>query len=217
MPRIALTKGRILEPALAWLRERGFRLPEVEARSLLLPLGDGWEAVLLKGPDVPVFVQNGAADLGIVGSDILEEEAPDVYDLKALGFGRCRLSLAGPPGRDPRGEGPLRVATKYPRTAERIFRESGEWVRIFRLRSSAELAPLLGLSDLIVDVVDTGRTLRENGLVEKMTLRPVEAHLVANRSSYRFLEDRWWEAAGRRGPEDGGSGPSCIRVPAGPS
>jgi ATP phosphoribosyltransferase len=78
----------------------------------LLPLGSGWEAVFLKGPDVPVFVQNGAADLGIVGSDVLEEEAPDVYDLRALGFGTCRLSLAGPGGEDPPREWPLRVATK---------------------------------------------------------------------------------------------------------
>lgn len=217
MPRIALTKGRILEPSMEWLCGRGFRRPGAEARSLVLPLGSGWEAVLLKGPDVPVFVQNGAADLGIVGSDVLEEEAPDVYDLKALGFGRCRLSLAGPPGRDPRREGPLRVATKYPRTVERIFFEAGEWIRIFRLHSSAELAPILGLSDLIVDVVDTGRTLRENGLVEKRTLRPVEAHLVANRSAYRFLEDRWWEAEDPSCRGDGGAEPGCNQAPGGSS
>jgi len=196
VPRIALTKGRILEPALNWLCSRGFQRPDLGARALLLPLGPGWEVVLLKGPDVPVFVQNGAADLGIVGSDVLEEQSPDVYDLKALGFGTCRLSLAGPHGEDPPREGPLRVATKYPRTVERIFGESGEWVRIIRLLSSAELAPALGLSDVIVDVVDTGRTLRENGLVERRVLRSVESHLVANRGAYRFLRERWWEDEG---------------------
>ncbi len=96
---------------------------------------------------------------------------------------------------DPPREKPLRVATKYPRTVERIFGETGEWVRVIRLLSSAELAPVLGLSDLMVDELDTGRTLRENGLVEKRVLRSVEAHLVANRSAYRFLRERWWEGS----------------------
>ena len=121
MPRIALTKGRLLEPALAWLEAKGFGRPDLESRALSLPLGRGWEAVLLKGPDVPVFVQNGAADLGIVGGDILEEDTPDVYDLKALGFGACRLSLAAPEGWGPTAGAPLRVATKYPHLSERYL------------------------------------------------------------------------------------------------
>lgn len=203
MPRIALSKGRLLEPSLRWLEGRGFARPSLEGRALTLPLGEGWEAVLLKGPDVPVFVQNGAADLGVVGSDILEEDQPDVYDLKALGFGRCRLSLAGPvPIEDL--EGPLRVATKYPRTAARLLGSRGLWGRWIRLSSSVEVAPLLGLSDAVVDLVDTGRTLRENGLKELEVLLQVEAHLVVNRRSYRFLGHRWWEgeatAEGEEGP-----------------
>ena len=190
--RIALSKGRLLDPSLAWLSTLGFSRPSLEGRALALPLGKGWEAVLLKGADVPVFVQNGAADLGIVGSDILEEDQPDVYDLRPLGFGRCRLSLAAAqPLEELRG--PLRIATKYPRTAGRLLEGRGLWGRFIRLSSSVELAPLLGLSDAIVDLVDTGRTLRENGLQEREVLKQVESHLVANRRSYRFLEDRWWE------------------------
>jgi len=194
MPRIALTKGRLLDPSLKWLEGHGFAVPDLESRSLSLPLGRGWEAVFLKGPDVPVFVQNGAADLGVVGSDILEEDGPDVYDLKALGFGACRLSLAAPAGwrADP-GMGPLRVATKYPRLAERHLGALGLVVRVIRVSSSTELAPLLGLCDVIVDIVDSGRTLKENGLEEARVLCPVEAHLIAGRRSYRFLQDRWWE------------------------
>ena len=153
MPRIALTKGRLLDPSLKWLEGHGFAVPDLESRALSLPLGRGWEAVFLKGPDVPVFVQNGAADLGVVGSDILEEDGPDVYDLKALGFGACRLSLAAPAGwrADP-GMGPLRVATKYPRLAERHLGALGLVVRVIRVSSSTELAPLLGLCDVIVDI-----------------------------------------------------------------
>ncbi len=194
MPRIALTKGRLLEPTLKWLESHGFAAPDLEGRALSHPLGRGWEAILLKGPDVPVFVQNGAADLGIVGSDVLEEDGPDVYDLRALGFGACRLSLAAPAGwRAAPGAGPLRVATKYPRLAERHLGALGFVVRVIRVSSSTELAPLLGLCEVIVDIVDSGRTLEENGLEEARVLCPVEAHLIAGRRSYRFLQDRWWE------------------------
>jgi ATP phosphoribosyltransferase len=193
MPRIALTKGRLLEPALEWLARCGFERPDIESRALRLPLGRGWEAVLLKGPDVPTFVRNGAADAGIVGSDILEEDPSDVYELCAPGFGRCRLSLAAPPGRELGGARPLRVATKYPRTAQRLLSTPDRPVSVIRVNSSAELAPALGLSDAIVDLVDTGRTLGENGLREERVLAAVEARLIANRRSYRFLTDRWWE------------------------
>ena len=194
MPRIALTKGRLLEPALRWLSSRGFASPDLEGRALSLPIGGGWEAVLLKGPDVSVFVQNGAADLGVVGSDVLEEEAPEVYDLMALPFGECRLSLAAPESwRPEEGGSVLRVATKFPRMAARHLSERGRFVRLIKVASSAELAPVLGLSDVIVDLVDSGRTLRENGLREVEVLERVQAHLVASRRSYRFLEPRWWE------------------------
>lgn len=194
MPRIALTKGRLLEPALAWLSGLGFHCPDMESRALSLPIGRDWEAVLIKGPDVPVFVQNGAADLGIVGSDVLEEDQPDVYDLRAMGFGACRLSLAAPAGwKGSSSSTPVRVATKFPHLAEKHLASLGLWGRVIRVTSSAELAPMLGLSDVIVDLVDSGRTLKENSLEEVEVLERVEAHLIANRRSYRFLEPRWWE------------------------
>lgn len=194
MPRIALTKGRLMEPTLAWLSALGFSRPDTGSRALSLPIGRDWEAVLLKGPDVPVFVQNGAADLGVVGSDVLEEDRPDVYDLMALGFGACRLSLAAPRGWDgARSTSPVRVATKFPHLAEKHLADLGIWGRVIRISSSAELAPMLGLSDVIVDLVDSGRTLEQNGLEEVKVLGRVEAHLIANRRSYRFLEPRWWE------------------------
>jgi ATP phosphoribosyltransferase len=197
MPRIALTKGRLLEPALAWLETKGFDRPDLAGRSLSHPIGMGWEAVLLKGPDVPVFVQNGAADLGVVGSDILEEDQPDAYDLMALGFGRCRLSLAAPSGWSrEQAQHPVRVATKYPTLAERHLAAMEYWARVIRVTSSVELAPQLGLSDVIVDLVDTGRTLAENGLHEVSVLASVESHLIANRRSYRFLSSRLWEEKG---------------------
>lgn len=204
MPRIALTKGRLLEPTLAWLEGLGFSRPDTGSRALSLPIGLGWEAIFLKGADVPVFVQNGAADLGVVGADILEEDRPDVYDLMALGFGRCRLSLAAQAGWETRpGDGQLRVATKYPRLAERFLSAQGFLVRVIRVSSSVELAPLLGLSDVIVDIVDSGQTLRENGLREVQVLEPIQAHLVANRGAYRFLAHRWWEKS-HTGKEPGG-------------
>lgn len=194
MPRIALTKGRLLEPALEWLCGLGFERPDLNSRALCLPIGKNWEAVFLKGPDVPVFVLNGAADLGIVGSDVLEEDGPDVYDLKALGFGACRLSLAAPAGWSPvSGDGTLRAATKYPALCRRYLNKEGYLVQTIKISSSAELAPLLGLSDVIVDIVDSGRTLKENGLEEVRALCGIEAHLIASRSSYRFLQHRWWE------------------------
>jgi ATP phosphoribosyltransferase len=195
MPRIALTKGRLLDESIDWLVANGFDRPAANGRALSVPIGREWEAVLLKGDDVPVFVQNGAADLGVVGSDILDEQEPDVYDLRALGFGACRLSLAAPFDRKPDSHAsPFRVATKYPRLAERHLAPFGFFLRIIRVSSSVELAPALGLSDAIVDLVDTGRTLTENGLREDRVLAQIQAHLIANRRSYRFLDPRWWES-----------------------
>lgn len=200
MPRIALTKGRLLEPALRWLDSRGFSAFAPARRRLCLDLGRGWEALMLKGPDVAAFVQNGAADLGVLGSDVIEETRPDLYDLRALGFGRCRLSLAVPEEwKGPRGAGPISVATKYPRMAHRHLSELDIWARLIPLSSSVELAPQLGLSEAVVDLVDTGSTLEANGLREERVLAPVQAHLVANRGAYRFLQERWWEQEGVSG------------------
>ena len=145
--------------------------------------------LLVKPGDVPVYVEYGAADLGIVGQDVLWESGRDVYEPLQLGFGRCRLVLAGTPAqrdRDFRLATGLRVATKYPRLTRAYFQRNGLSVEIIPLTGSIELAPLVGLADLVVDVVETGRTLRENGLVELEEIATCQAVLIVNRVSHRL-------------------------------
>jgi ATP phosphoribosyltransferase len=145
--------------------------------------------LLVKASDVPVYVEYGAADVGIVGQDVLWESGRDLYQPLQLGFGRCRLVLAGVPaqrGRNFRLATGLRVATKYPRLARGYFQEQGLSPEVIALAGSIELAPLVGLADLVVDVVQTGRTLRENGLIELAEIAACEAALVVNRVAHRL-------------------------------
>ena len=168
---LALPKGRLLRPALEMLRSMG--LDGVEADSRKLIFSDekhGLRFLILKPADVPTYVEYGAADLGIVGKDILLEQEPDVYEPLDLGFGFCRLVVAEPKQLwerdDPSKWSWVRVATKYPVLTERYFSERGIQVEMVRLDGSIELAPLVGLADRIVDLVQSGETLRANGLVE---------------------------------------------------
>jgi ATP phosphoribosyltransferase len=145
--------------------------------------------LLVKPGDVPVYVEYGAADLGIVGQDALWESGRDVYEPLSLGFGRCRLVLAGTPSQRNRDfclATGLRVATKYPRLARGYFQERGLSIEVIPLSGSIELAPLVGLADLLVDVVETGRTLRENGLVELAEVVHCQATVVVNRVAHRL-------------------------------
>jgi ATP phosphoribosyltransferase len=145
--------------------------------------------LLAKPADVPVYVEYGAADLGIVGQDGLWESGRDVYEPLQLGFGHCRLVLAGAPSqrhRNFRLATGLRVATKYPRFTRAHFREQGLSVEVISLTGSIELAPLVGLADLVLDVVDTGRTLRENGLIELEEVASSQATLIVNRVAHRL-------------------------------
>jgi ATP phosphoribosyltransferase len=193
---IALPKGRLLEPAAGLFRRLGWRCELGNgSRQLLVteasPDGGGTALrfLLVKPADVPVYVEYGAADLGIVGQDVLRESGRDVYEPLQLGFGHCRLALAGAAtqrDRNFRLATGLRVATKYPRLARAYFQERGLSVEVIPLSGSIELAPLVGLADLVVDVVDTGRTLRENGLVELETIERCQATLIVNRVSYRL-------------------------------
>jgi ATP phosphoribosyltransferase len=149
----------------------------------------GFSFMVVKPTDVPIYVEHGAADLGIVGQDVLCEEQRDVYEPLGLGFGRCRLVVAGPP--EVRDENlhllrRLRVATKYPRLARQHFLEQGISAEVVSLSGSVELAPQVGLADLIVDVVDTGRTLRENDLVEITEIMTSETCLIVNRASHKL-------------------------------
>ena len=187
---LALPKGRLLAPALKLLRSMG--LDGVEADSRKLIFADerrGLRFLILKPADIPTYVEYGAADLGIVGKDILLEQEPDVYEPLDLGFGFCRLVVAEPRALwerdDPSKWSWVRVATKYPTLTERYFSERGIQVEMIRLDGSIELAPLVGLADRIVDLVQSGETLRANGLVEVAEIARSTARLIVNRASLK--------------------------------
>jgi ATP phosphoribosyltransferase len=187
---LALPKGRLLEPAVELLRDLGVSAIDPESRKLIFrDPGRGLEILLLKPADVPAYVTYGAADLGVVGKDILLEQEPDVYEPLDLGFGFCRLVVAEPrelwERDDPAKWSWVRVATKYPRLTEQYFSSRGIQVEIVRLDGSIELAPLVGLADRIVDLVQSGETLRANGLVEVAEIARSTARVIVNRASMK--------------------------------
>lgn len=185
--KVAMPKGRIYTKAAALFRQAGLAIPlEVdESRKLVVPLPEmGMEFILAKPVDVPTYVEYGVADIGIVGKDVLLEENRDVYELLDLGIARCRMSVIGLSNWEPGIQ--QRVATKYPNVASQYFREQGQQVEVIKLNGSIELAPLIGLADRIVDMVETGQTLKDNGLVEMMSIFEITSRLIANRVSYRM-------------------------------
>lgn len=192
MLTIAMPKGRIYQDALQLLAKAGISVPlnlEQETRKLIITVPEANLAFFLAKPmDVATYVEYGVADLGIVGKDVLLEESRDVYELLDLQISSCRVSVAGLPDRHPVAV--PRIATKYPMIAERYFKSQGEQVEVVKLNGSVELAPLIGLSDRIVDIVSTGQTLRENGLVELETITTVTSRLIANRASYQLKHER---------------------------
>ena len=214
---IALPKGRLLEPAAALFRRQGWPcdLGNGSRQLLVTETNDAGHPVrflLAKAADVPVYVEYGAADLGLVGQDVLWESGRDVYEPLPLGFGLCRLVLAGTPSqesRDFRLATGLRVATKYPRTARAYFQQRGLSVEIIPLSGSIELAPLVGLADLVVDVVETGRTLRENGLIEMEEIVACQAVLVVNRVTHRLRLSEIRQLISDLSPEDLGLCPGA--------
>ena len=187
---LALPKGRLLRPALDMLGSLGLDGVDPESRKLIFSdERHGLRFLILKPADVPTYVEYGAADLGIVGKDILLEQEPDVYEPLDLGFGFCRLVVAEPLALwerdDPSKWSWVRVATKYPVLTERYFSERGIQVEMVRLDGSIELAPLVGLADRIVDLVQSGETLRANGLVEVAEITRSTARLIVNRASLK--------------------------------
>jgi ATP phosphoribosyltransferase len=188
---LALPKGRLLRPALDLLRRAGFEGPaEDESRRLLLTDPSGrLRLLILKPLDVPTYVEYGAADAGIVGKDVLLEQELDVYEPLDLGFGFCRLVVAEPrelwERDDPTKWSWVRVATKYPNLTRRYFAERGIQVEVVRLDGSIELAPLAGLAERIVDLVQSGETLRANGLVEVAEIVSSTARLIVNRAALK--------------------------------
>src|SRR6056297_131391 len=184
---IAMAKGRLAKQAVKLFRKAGINLPEdmLDSRKLIFSLPDeGLEIILVKPADVPIYVEYGTADLGIVGKDTLLEENRDLYEVLDLQFGKCRFALAGlPESKETLLQ--RKVATKYPDFTRRYFKSKGEPVEIIKLNGSIELAPLTGLADTILDIVQTGRTLKENGLIVYEDIRELSARLVVNKVSMK--------------------------------
>ncbi|UCG39291.1 MAG: ATP phosphoribosyltransferase [bacterium] len=194
---IALPKGRLLPECTRLFSLVGLRPAEDldSSRKLLIPSEEGSARFLVvRDKDLPTYVDYGAADLGVVGRDVLMEAGRDLLEPLDLGFGRCRIVVAGLASRggrmDPGGWGHTRVATKYPSITARHFAARGQQVEIIPLYGSIELAPVVGLADRIVDLVSTGETLRQNNLVELEQVAEVTARLVVNRASLKIKADR---------------------------
>jgi len=192
MLTLALPKGRVLRAVVPLLARTGATAEVLLAddRSLIREVpAIGMRFLLLKPDDVPTYVEYGAADLGVCGRDVLLERSCELYQPLDLGVGRCRMVVAGAIGR-PAPTGVPRVATKYPRLAAEYFARRGVQADVIYVQGSVELAPLVGLADLIVDLVETGETLAQNGLEVREEVAAISSVLVANRASYRLKHDR---------------------------
>jgi len=193
---IALSKGKLLEPALDLFRRVGLAPKDAspDSRRLIFEHpASGTTPMILRPSDVPTYVEYGAVDAGIVGADVLMEQATDVYEPLDLGFGACRLAVAAPESavkRNGRHGTRLRVATKYPNLTERYFTQKGIPIEIIKLYGSVELAPLVGLADRIVDLVSSGKTLRAHNLVVTDVITESTARLIVNRASLKLKHKR---------------------------
>ncbi|MBR7093033.1 MAG: ATP phosphoribosyltransferase [Clostridia bacterium] len=187
--RMALTKGRIEKSTVELLDRMGLDTSAVKekGRRLILPVGDRLEVVLAKAADVITYVEHGVCDMGVVGKDTIAESGGSYYEMLDLGFGKCRFALAAPKGTDFfAGYQSRTVATKYPNVARAYFERKGMNVRIIKIEGSVELAPLLSLADGIVDIVETGTTLRENGLEVVEDVMPVSSRVIVNMASLKL-------------------------------
>ncbi|KYD08471.1 ATP phosphoribosyltransferase [Heyndrickxia sporothermodurans] len=187
---IALTKGRLENQFLDYFQSLSYNLEPLIHKGRKLSIEtEQFHFIFAKGVDVATYVEHGIADLGVVGEDILLEYQPDVYNLLALPFGKCQFALAErkehPPTVSKRT-----IATKYPFVATEYFRKKGESVDIVKLEGSVELAPILGLADAIIDIVETGTTLKANGLIVKETIHSISARCIANRSSLKIKREK---------------------------
>ena len=193
MLNIALPKGRLGEKVYAMFAKAGFECPALlePGRKLIFDNGQaGVRYFWVKPSDVAIYVERGAADIGVAGKDILLEYRPDVYELLDLKVGRCRMAVAAPEGFRDDMNRTLRVATKFSRIARDYYTSVGRDIDIIHLNGSIEIAPILGLSDVIVDIVETGTTLRENHLAVIEEIVPISARLIANKSGFRFRTEQ---------------------------
>ncbi|MBR1583987.1 MAG: ATP phosphoribosyltransferase [Clostridia bacterium] len=186
---VALPKGRLGESVYALFERAGYDCPAIREKNRKLIFENeraGISFFWVKPSDVAIYVERGAADLGVAGKDILLEYTPDVYELLDLHLGKCRMCVAGPEDFRDDIARPLKVATKFPNIARRHYSAQSREIDVIHLNGSIELAPLLHLSDVIVDIVETGKTLLENHLTPLETIVPISARLIANRVSYKF-------------------------------
>ena len=188
--RIALTKGRLERDTVVMFERIGLDCTAVheKGRKLILPIGDNqFEVVLAKAADVITYVEHGVCDLGVVGKDTIIENGSSFYEVLDLGFGKCKFALAAPRGTDfYSGYASKTIATKYPNVARSFFEGKGMDVKIIKIEGSVELAPLLGLSDAIIDIVETGSTLKENGLEVIEKVCDISARLIVNTASMKL-------------------------------
>ncbi len=193
---IALPKGKLFGPSAGLFARLGYKADGLSEDSRKLVIANDAlkiRFIITKPVDLPTYVEYGAADIGIIGKDVLLEETKDVYELLDLKFGGCRMMVAVPAAIKQEklsDYAHMRAATKYPRIAERFFRNLGIQVEIIKLNGSIELAPMVGLAEMIVDLVETGRTLRENNLLEVAEVAPITARFIANRVSFKMKFDR---------------------------
>ena len=193
MLNIALPKGRLGEKVYAMFAKAGFECPELlePGRKLIFDNEDlGVRYFWVKPSDVSIYVERGAADIGVAGKDILLEYRPDVYELLDLKVGKCRMAVAAPNGFRGDMNRTLRVATKFSRIARDYYTSVGRDIDIIHLNGSIEIAPILGLSDVIVDIVETGTTLKENNLSVIEEIVPISARLIANKSGFKFRTEQ---------------------------
>lgn len=192
MINVALPKGRLGEKVYAMFEKSGFECPSIREnnRKLIFENAEtGVRYFWVKPSDVAIYVERGAADIGVAGKDILLEYDPDVYELLDLGLGKCRMAVAAKKGFRDDTDTTLRVATKFTNIAARYYAEKCRDIDIIHLNGSIEIAPILGLSDVIVDIVETGKTLLENDLEPIEDILPISARLIANKSSYKFKNE----------------------------
>ncbi len=187
---IALPKGRLGEKAYEVFEKAGFACPSIRENNRKLVFeNENLRYFWVKPADVAIYVERGAADVGVIGSDVLAEYEPEVYELLDLGIGKCRMAVAAKKGFRDNTERALRVATKFPHVAAAHYALRGRLIDIIKLNGSIELAPILGMSDVIVDIVETGKTLLENDLEPIEDVLPVSARLIANKVSFRFKNE----------------------------
>lgn len=186
---IALPKGRLGEKVYKMFETAGFSCPEIleDTRKLIFENDEvGVRYFWVKPSDVAKYVERGAADIGVAGKDILLEYQPDIYELLDLKIGKCKMAVAAPTSFCDKPDKTLKVATKFVNIAKDYYDSIGREIDIIELHGSIEIAPILGLSDVIVDIVETGTTLRENNLEVKAEILPISARLIANKSSFKF-------------------------------